>query len=127
MSAHLFVQADKLLAKSAFPEQASNGQLARYLYYTGRIKALQLEYSEAHRCLLQAQRKGPASKALGFRLTVHKLGTIVQLLLGEIPERAFFRAPSSRTPMLPYLNLVQAVRLGDLAAFKSAMEQFANV
>ena len=75
----LFDQAEKLLTKTTFPEQASNTQLARYLYYTGRIKALQLEYTEAHRCLLQAQRKAPTNKALGFRLTVHKLGAIVQL------------------------------------------------
>ena len=99
--------------------------MARYLYYTGRIKALQLEYTEAHRCLLQAQRKAPSSKGLGFRLTVHKLGAIVQLLLGEIPDRAIFRDPSSRVPMLPYLKLVQAVRTGDLAAFRSAMEAHA--
>lgn len=129
MSAKLFVQADKLLAKSAFPEQASNGQLARYLYYTGRIKALQLEYSEAHRCLLQAQRKAPqsSSKAVGFKLTAHKLGAIVQLLLGEIPERAVFRASSTRAPMRPYLKLVQAVRTGDLAAFRDAMAEHAAV
>ena len=68
---------------SPSPEQASNCQLARFLYYTGRIKALQLEYSEAHRCLLQAQRKAPQSSALGFKLAAHKLGAIVQLLLGE--------------------------------------------
>ena len=150
MSAKLFVQADKLLTKSAFPEQASNGQLARYLYYTGRIKAhqlsrprtpprplpaplapqaLQLEYSEAHRCLLQAQRKAPqsSSKAVGFKLAAHKLGAIVQLLLGEIPERAVFRASSTRAPMRPYLKLVQAVRTGDLAAFRDAMAEHAAV
>ena len=121
----LFDQAEKLLTKTTFPEQASNTQLARYLYYTGRIKALQLEYTEAHRCLLQAQRKAPSSKGLGFRLTVHKLGAIVQLLLGEIPDRAVFRHPQSRLPMLPYLQLVQAVRLGDLAAFRAAMEKHA--
>jgi len=122
----LFDQADKLLTKASFPEQASNTQLARFLYYNGRIKALQLEYTEAHRCLQQAARKAPQSKALGFRLTVHKLGTIVQLLLGEIPDRAFFRARDSRAAMLPYLKLVQAVRLGDLNAFKSAMEKHAE-
>ena len=65
--------------------------------------------------------------AVGFRLTVHKLGAIVQLLLGEIPERAVFRHPSSRGPMKPYLQLVQAVRLGDLGAFRSAMEAHAKV
>jgi len=118
-------QADKLLTKANFPEQASITQLARFLYYNGRIKALQLEYTEAHRCLQQAQRKAPQTKALGFRLTVHKLGTIVQLLLGEIPERAVFRNKQSRAPMLPYLKLVQAVRLGDLASFKTSMENHA--
>jgi len=123
----LIDQADKLLTKASFPEQASNTQLARFLYYNGRIKAAQLEYTEAHRCLQQAQRKAPQSKALGFRLTVHKLGTIVQLLLGEIPERAVFRAKDSRAPMMPYLRLVQAVRRGDLLAFKTTMEAHAPV
>ena len=75
----------------------------------------------AHRYLLQAQRKAPQKSALGFRLAVHRLGTIVQLLLGEIPDRAIFRAPASRKPMRAYLKLVQAVRLGDLGAFRSAM------
>lgn len=74
----------------------------------------------------QAQRKAPSSKALGFRLTVHKLGAIVQLLLGEIPERGIFRDPQSRVAMLPYLQLVQAVRTGDLAAFRTAMETHAT-
>lgn len=121
----LFDQAEKLLTKTTFPESAGATQLARYLYYTGRIKALQLEYTEAHRCLLQAQRKAPTTKGLGFRLAVYKLGAIVQLLLGEIPERAVFRHPQSRAPMRPYLELVQAVRLGDLASFRMAMEKHA--
>ena len=44
------VQADTLMRKTAFPEgDASNNQLARYLYYTGRIKAVQLEYTDAFR------------------------------------------------------------------------------
>lgn len=126
-SAKLFVQADKLLAKSNFPETASNAQLARFLYYNGRIKALQLEYSEAHRCLLQAQRKAPQTntKAVGFKLAAFKLGAIVQLLLGEIPDRAIFRAPTTRAAMKPYLKLVQAVRLGDLAAFRDTMTRHA--
>jgi len=124
---NLIDQAEKLLTKTSFPEQASNTQLARYLYYTGRIKAYQLEYTEAHRCLLQAQRKAPANKGLGFRITVHKLSAIVQLLLGEIPERHVFREPSSRVPMLPYLKLVQAVRLGDLSAFRKTMEAHAKL
>ena len=65
-----------LLAQATFPETAPNSQLARFLYYNGRIKALQLEYSDAHRCLLQATRKAPQTtgrKALGFRLAVRQL------------------------------------------------------
>ena len=54
---------------------------------------------------------------------MHKLGAIVQLLLGEIPERAVFRDRASRAQMLPYLRLVQAVRVGDLALFKAAFEE----
>lgn len=43
----MYDQARNFIAKTNFPEQASNNQLARYLYYLGRIKAVQLEYSEA--------------------------------------------------------------------------------
>lgn len=31
------------MAKSGFPDSAPNNQLARYLFYLGRIKAVQLE------------------------------------------------------------------------------------
>lgn len=67
---NLFDQADKFIAKSKFPETASNNEGARYLYYTGRIKAIQLEYSEAYTCLLQAIRKAPQDSAVGFLQTV---------------------------------------------------------
>lgn len=54
----------------SFPENVSNNQFARYLYYVGHTKAVQLEYSEAQSCLIQSLRKGPERGALGFRLTV---------------------------------------------------------
>ncbi len=41
-----FFQADKLVSKSVFPESGSNNEWSRYLYYLGRIKAIQLEYSQ---------------------------------------------------------------------------------
>jgi 26S proteasome regulatory subunit N3 len=44
---NLYEQARSFLVKTTFPETASNNQYARYLYYLGRIKAVQLEYSEA--------------------------------------------------------------------------------
>ena len=39
------------------PEGASNAQFVRFLFFTGRVHAVQLRYSEAHRALLQAVRK----------------------------------------------------------------------
>lgn len=64
------VQADKLVSKSVFPEVASNNEWARHLYYLGRIKAIQLEYSAAHKHLVQALRKAPQHTAVGFKQTV---------------------------------------------------------
>jgi hypothetical protein len=39
-------------------------------YYIGRIKSIQLDYTEALRNLQQALRKAPQSSATGFRITV---------------------------------------------------------
>lgn len=100
---NLYDQAEKLVSKSVFPEQANNNEWARYLYYTGeraapagslastsghaglegplvlitvpfplsgRIKAIQLEYSEARRTMTNALRKAPQHTAVGFKQTV---------------------------------------------------------
>ena len=37
----------------SFPEGASNNDLARFLYYQGRIKAMQLDYTAASGYFLQ--------------------------------------------------------------------------
>ena len=68
LSQNLYEQARHFITKTSFPEQASNNQYARYLYYVGRIKAVQMEYSEAQARLIQAQRKSPEIGALGFRV-----------------------------------------------------------
>jgi 26S proteasome regulatory subunit N3 len=44
---NLYEQARNFISKTTFPENASNSQFARYLYYFGRIKTVQLEYSAA--------------------------------------------------------------------------------
>lgn len=123
LSYNLYDQADKLVAKSSFPDSAPNNQLARHLYYLGRLKAVQLDYSEAHGCLLQAQRKAPQHAAVGFRLAVAKLTAVVQLLLGEVPARSALQERQLERPLRPYLQLVQAVRQGDLALFRATTEQ----
>ena len=52
----------------------------------------------------QAIRKAPQHSATGFKQTANKFAVVVQLLLGEIPDRATFRGPILRKlhrPILP--------------------------
>lgn len=42
-------QAYKLVSKTNFPEKVSNNQFCRYLYYTGRISAIQVRSAVAMR------------------------------------------------------------------------------
>ncbi|XP_045208073.1 26S proteasome non-ATPase regulatory subunit 3-like [Mercenaria mercenaria] len=123
---NLIEQADKLVTKSTFPEHASNNEWARYLYYLGTIKAAQLEYSEAHKHLLQALRKAPQNAAVGFKQTVQKLAITVELLLGDIPDRSTFRIPSMRKTLAPYFQLTQAVRTGNLPRFNEVLSQYGS-
>ena len=62
----------------------------RFYFYQGRIKATQLDYSEAHKYLVQSSRKAPQNSANGFKQHVTKLSITVELLLGNIPERQAF-------------------------------------
>lgn len=111
-------QADLLVAQTQLPTSASNNQVCRYLYYIGRIRAIQLAYTQAHEHLESATRKSPTSgPAVGFYQQATKLLMVVELLMGDIPDRSVFRQPSLELALHPYLKLVQAVRVGDLQAF----------
>ncbi|CAB3402025.1 unnamed protein product [Caenorhabditis bovis] len=118
-----YPNAAQLVNKVAFPENASNNDLARYMYYQGRIKALQLDYSAAAGYFLQAQRKAPQEGAIGFKQTVQKWVVVISLLQGEIPERNVFRQQIYRKCMAAYLDLTHAVRLGDIVKFNKVLEQ----
>merc|ERR1712200_396249 len=123
---NLYTQADKLVLKSTFPDQASNNEWARYYYYLGRIKAMQLEYSEAHKNLQISARKAPQNTATGFKQHVSKLTVTVDLLLGNIPARSTFLAPDLKVALAPYLQLTQAVKSGDIAKFDQVVNKFAS-
>ncbi|KAJ9108086.1 hypothetical protein QFC19_002551 [Naganishia cerealis] len=126
-NSHLYDQADKLVSKITWPESAGNPQSARYLFYLGRIRAIQLNYSSSHECLLNAVRRAPAAHvAPGFYQTVHKFFIVVELLMGDIPERSLFRQPILRKALVPYFQIVQAVRVGDLEAFQTALNNHAS-
>ena len=124
LSTSHITQADLLISHTKFPENASNNQVARYLYYLGRIRAIQLRYTEAHEHLTAATRKAPSSpSAAGFSQTATKLLLVVELLMGDIPDRATFRLASLERALQPYLLLVQAVRVGLLDEFEEALTQ----
>ncbi|KAF3940762.1 hypothetical protein ABW19_dt0207358 [Dactylella cylindrospora] len=120
-------QADLLVTHTAFPESAANNLFARYSYYLGRIRAIQLDYSSAHEYLISATRKAPQTAvAAGFVQAANKLNIVVELLMGDIPERSIFRQPMLEKPLRPYLALVRAVRIGELDAFQNTVNTYAD-
>ncbi|CAK5274680.1 unnamed protein product [Mycena citricolor] len=123
----LYDQADKLVSKTTFPASAGNTQLARYHYYIGRIKAVQLNYSAAHSNLQQAIRRAPAAtRAPGFWQAVHKLFVVVELLMGDIPDRSLFRQPVLERALTAYFDIVKAVRTGSLSQFQTTLAKHAT-
>ena len=130
-------QAYKLLTNSTFPTHASNNQHCRYLYYSGRIHAIRLDYTTAYSNLSTCLRKVPTHgnhtmtstvslNFLGFRIAVQRLLIVVQLLMGEIPERHVFYTAGMKGELEPYLKITQAVRRGDLAVFQDIVTLFVD-
>jgi 26S proteasome regulatory subunit N3 len=177
VESNLYDQADKFVARAPFPRaQAGNGQIARYEYYVGRIRAVQLNYTEAHTHLQQAIRRAPqpavaaeeevkptkksaekdgkkatddegteeveevpgatevlkaelektkkAAAGIGFLQTAYKFLVVVELLMGDIPERSIFRTPILKRALAPYMEIVQAVRIGDLSRFSKTLSAY---
>lgn len=125
---NLYDQAEKLASKTEFLEsKASTNEAARYYFYLGRINAIQLSYTNASVNLQKALRKGPRDTARGFRSITTKFLVVVQLLLGEIPERAVFRTQGIGATLVPYLKITQAVRSGSIAQFQQTLQENAAV
>jgi len=127
LDSKLVEQAKQLSQNTAFPEAASNNQLCRYLYYMGKIQALQLEYTDSFAKLSQCLRKAPENTGLAFRVAVQKLQIIVQLLTGEIPPREVFFSPGMTKHLRPYMDLTGSVRQGDVAVFTRIAEKHSAV
>ncbi|KAM7540639.1 hypothetical protein Aperf_G00000025206 [Anoplocephala perfoliata] len=121
---NLHDQASKLVNRVEFPESAPNNEWARFLYYLGFIKAIQLDYNAAHDHLVSANRKAPQHTATGFKQALHKLNTVVELLLGELPDRSIFRQPELRDALHPYFQLTQAIHAGDLGQFNNVLKTY---
>jgi 26S proteasome regulatory subunit N3 len=108
----LYDQADKLVSRTTFPESSGNNLYARYVYYLGRIRAIQLDYSDARKNLLMAIRKAPQNRATaGFLQEVRRFLVVVELLMGDIPDRSTFRLPMFEKVLAPYVQIVQGISL----------------
>lgn len=140
-----FVPAAKLVTKVQFPDMASNNNWARFYYYVGRIRALQLQHVDAAQYFQLSLQKAPQDSAIGFKQNVYKWIVVMSLLRGEIPERSIFRNIIHRITLLPYLQLTHgnihvflrdcsfnyivyclAVRLGDIALFNKVLEKYSS-
>jgi 26S proteasome regulatory subunit N3 len=90
----------------------------------GRVQAIQLEYSDSYQRLMMAARKAPQDCAPGFTCMVYRLAVLVQLLMGDIPERSIFNQAELRTALHPYLFLTQAVRNGSIQKFNEVVDKY---
>jgi 26S proteasome regulatory subunit N3 len=52
---------------------------------------------------------------------VQKLQVIVELLMGDIPNRQVFSNPEYKQALLPYYQIVTSVKQGDMITFKNLL------
>jgi len=104
---------------------------------------VQLNYTEAHTNLQQAIRRAPPAKlAPGFYQEVHKFFVVVELLMGDIPDRSLFRHVVLEKALKSYFEIVKgatqvylrfltisltnlAVRTGSLSQFSTTLAKHA--
>ena len=129
ISYNLYDQADKHVSKTTFPTSASNAQFARYHYYLGRIKVVQLNYTDAHTNLQQAIRRlgAPPPKTVtapGFYQAVHKYFVVVELMMGcmgNIPDRSVFRHVILEKELTAYSDIVKGKKTSLLTQQPSSL------
>lgn len=113
--------AHNLIEKTSFPEGKSGNEFCKYLYYTGRVKAIRREYADSLNRLNQAIRKSPDS-AKGFRLQCQRIAIVVELLMGEVPNREIFTDKLIYAHCQTYFKLIQSVLEGSLANFDAMVQ-----
>ena len=105
------------LAQQHYRSGTANASFVKMLFYVGKIEAVKLNYTKAYEYLQLALRKAP-STASGFQQSCAKLLTIVQLLMGDLPEKSLFTEHSG---MQPYVTISQSVHQGNTELFQSIL------
>ncbi|KAH9947507.1 diphenol oxidase-A2 [Amylocystis lapponica] len=121
----LYDQADKLISKTSFPVSAGNPQFARYHYFLGRIKPCNSTTLQHTRTCSKPSGVPPSEDRARVLPAVHKLSVVVELLMGDIPERSLFRHPVLEKALSGYFEIVKAVRMGSLSQFQNTLAKHA--
>jgi 26S proteasome regulatory subunit N3 len=127
ISDNLYNQAANLIEICSLPENVSSNQQARYLYYEAKIEAVQLKYAQAQAHVIHAARKASEYVGKAFRVQAMKLRIIVELLMGEIPDRTIFSDPDTKSELYPYFIIVQTVRKGNLGEFLKVVTKYEDL
>ena len=117
--------ARSFISKTKYIENISTYEDARYLFYIGKIEAIQMNYSDSYTHLSSSFRKAPEKTAQGFKNLVNKYLILVQLLMGEIPDiKSLMKSNNVKDfeEFKPYLLLLKIVRQGNLEEFKKGIE-----
>lgn len=122
-----FSGASEFINQTMFPEGRINNEFVKYLYYTAYLKAIELDYHDAHARVGQALRKAPEKTATGFKLAAQKLSIVVEMLQGEVPSRNLFTEGELADYLFPYYDLVRTLVKGDVAAFDKSCAKHRNV
>jgi len=123
MAYNNYEAAYNFIDKADFPENKSINEYCKYLYYTARIKAIRRDYNEALWRLNQAIRKAP-DRAVGFKISCQRLAIVVELLLGEIPNREIFSEEVIFKHTYGYYKVIQAVIEGNLKNFQETVAKY---
>ena len=119
--------ARSFISKTKFIDNISSYEDARYLFYIGKIEAIQMNYSDSYTHLSSSFRKAPEKTGQGFKNLVNKYLILVQLLMGEIPDIKSLMK-SNRVvdyeEFKPYLLMLKIVKQGNLDEFKKGLRNF---
>jgi len=134
IASSLYSLAHKFVEKADFPESTESPIFARYHYYRGRIDCVQLQYSDSLYHLQQAIRRAPQTGAHGFKITATRWLIVIQLLMGDIPDRNIFKPrfdgnadrnnPELNEQLAPFLEITECVKEGDLGQYQQCLSKY---
>ncbi|KII73454.1 putative 26S proteasome non-ATPase regulatory subunit 3 [Thelohanellus kitauei] len=113
----LWSQAESFSCKCKIPENASNAQQARFSYYCGMISLVHCRYREAVHKFSEAFTCSQNLNAIGLKQACVRSILISKLLLGEYPDRKLFVNDCYFKGIVPYFDLIKAVKLGSNKLF----------